>query len=285
MKIIAVYHNKGGVGKTTTVVNLAAAIRKKGKRVLVIDVDSQANTTFATGLVKFDDEENDNIKGSNFLQILQSEESHPISEVARKSNFCNPEIYVVPAHIELMQHEQELVNIDLSRFILVEKLEVVKDEYDIVLIDTPPSLNLYAKIALITADYLLIPSDLKPFANQGLTNVKDFIKSNNVFRRQMKKSPIEILGVLACKISNNPLFIKYTLPKRLETIPNRYGLEVMSTIIYDRDDLAKCAENTLLVGNMEIADPISILDFKPDSIAAQEFELLALEVLQKIGLD
>ncbi|MEJ1930516.1 AAA family ATPase, partial [Nostoc sp. NIES-2111] len=59
MKIIAVYHNKGGVGKTTTVVNLAAAIRKKGKRVLVIDLDSQANTTFATGLVKFDDEEFD----------------------------------------------------------------------------------------------------------------------------------------------------------------------------------------------------------------------------------
>ncbi|MBV8886290.1 MAG: AAA family ATPase, partial [Chroococcidiopsidaceae cyanobacterium CP_BM_RX_35] len=64
MKIIAVYHNKGGVGKTTTVVNLAAALRKKGKRVLVIDLDSQANTTFATGLIKFEDEEFDDIKDS-----------------------------------------------------------------------------------------------------------------------------------------------------------------------------------------------------------------------------
>ena len=62
MQVIAVYHNKGGVGKTTTVVNLAAALSKQGKRVLVIDLDSQANTTFAVGLVKFEDEVNDTLK-------------------------------------------------------------------------------------------------------------------------------------------------------------------------------------------------------------------------------
>ncbi|WP_427160677.1 AAA family ATPase [Aliinostoc sp. HNIBRCY26] len=284
MRIIAVYHNKGGVGKTTTVVNLAAAIRKKGKRVLVIDFDSQANTTFATGLVKFDDEEFDDIKESNVLQILQSEELFPISEVARKSNFCDPEIDVVPAHIDLMKNETDLNALDGSRLILIEKLEYVKSKYDIVLIDTPPSLNLYARIALITADYLIIPSDLKPFANQGLVNVKEFIKGVNTFRKQIRKPPIEILGVLACKISTNNQFIKHTLPKRLESIPKRYNLEVMDTVIYDRDDLAKCAERTLLVGDMEVADPISVLDFKPDSTAAQEFELLAIEVLEKIGL-
>ena len=285
MKIIAVYHNKGGVGKTTTVVNLAAAIRKKGKRVLVIDFDSQANTTFATGLVKFDDEEFDDIKDSNLLQVLQSEELYPISEVARKSNFCNPEIDVVPAHINLMRNETELNALDGSRLILIDKLEYVKDKYDVVLIDTPPSLNLYARIALITSDYLIIPSDLKPFANQGLTNVKEFIKGVNTFRKQIRKPPIEILGVLACKISTNNQFVKHTLPKRLEAIPKRYNLQVMDTVIYDRDDLAKCAEKSLIIGDMEIADPMSVLDFKPDSIAAQEFELLAIEVLQKIGLD
>ncbi|MBN3889032.1 MAG: AAA family ATPase [Nostoc sp. JL31] len=285
MKIIAVYHNKGGVGKTTTVVNLAAAIRKKGKRVLVIDFDSQANTTFATGLVKFDDEEFDDIKDSNLLQVLQSEELYPISEVARKSNFCNPEIDVVPAHINLMRNETELNALDGSRLILIDKLEYVKDKYDVVLIDTPPSLNLYAIIALITSDYLIIPSDLKPFANQGLTNVKEFIKGVNTFRKQIRKPPIEILGVLACKISTNNQFVRHTLPKRLEAIPKRYNLQVMDTVIYDRDDLAKCAEKSLIIGDMEIADPMSVLDFKPDSIAAQEFELLAIEVLQKIGLD
>jgi cellulose biosynthesis protein BcsQ len=284
MKIIAIYHNKGGVGKTTTVVNLAAAIRKKGKRVLVIDFDSQANTTFATGLVKFDDEEFDDIKDSNLLQILQSEELYPISEVARKSNFCNPEIDVIPAHIDLMRNETDLNALEGSRLVLIDKLELVKDKYDVVLIDTPPSLNLYARIALITSDYLIIPSDLKPFANQGLTNVKEFIKGINTFRKQIRKPPIETLGILACKISTNNQFVKHTLPKRLEAIPKRYNLEVMDTVIYDREDLAKCAEKSLMIGDIEIADPISILDFKPDSIAAQEFELLAIEVLQKIGL-
>lgn len=285
MKTIAVYHNKGGVGKTTTVVNLAAAIRKKGKRVLVIDLDSQANTTFATGLVKFDDEEFDDIKDSNIRHILQSEDFFPINQVARKSQFTNPEISVIPSHISLMNYENELIQQEDSKMMLAQKLDAVAEEYDVVLIDTPPSLNLYARIALITADYLIIPSDLKPFANQGLINVREFLKKINGFRKQIRKPQIKILGVLACKISTNNQFVKHTLPKRLEAIPKRYDFEMMNTVIYDRDDLAKCAERFLIIGDMEVADPISVLDFKPDSTAAQEFELLAIEVLEKIGLN
>ena len=70
MKMLAVYHNKGGVGKTTTVINLAAALTKKGKRVLVIDLDSQANTTFAVGLVKFNDEVSDTLKDNYVYQVI-----------------------------------------------------------------------------------------------------------------------------------------------------------------------------------------------------------------------
>ncbi|MGA9378496.1 MAG: AAA family ATPase [Phormidium sp.] len=285
MKTIAVYHNKGGVGKTTTVVNLAAALSKKGKRVLVIDLDSQANTTFATGLIKFTDEEMDDIKDCNILHILKSYELYPIQQVAKKCQFTNPEISVVPSHITLMNEEPILTQIDYCKWMLRQKLDEVKEEYDIVLIDTPPSLSLYARIALITADYLIIPSDLKPFANQGLVNVKNLVKEIDVFRKQIGKQTLEILGVVPSKISTNAKFIQHTLKNRLEKIDKKYGIPVMDTVIYERDDLAKCAEKVMIVGDLEIPDPISVLDFKPDSVAAQEFELLAIEVLEKIGMN
>ncbi len=285
MKTIAVYHNKGGVGKTTTVINLAAAIRKTGKKVLIIDLDSQANTTFATGLIKFDDEKFDDIKDSNIRHVIESEDFYPILEVARRSQFSNLDIDVVPSHISLMEYEKKLNEIDTSTVMLDEKLEAVRDKYDIVLIDTPPSLNLYARIAIITADYLLIPSDLKPFANQGLVNVKNFVKSINLFRKRLRKEPIKVLGVLPSKISTNSKFVQYSLPTRIDAVSNRYGFEVMDTVIYDREDLAKCSEQVRTIGDLEIADPVSVIDFKPDSTAAQEFELLAKEVLQKIGID
>ncbi|MGD2183216.1 AAA family ATPase [Lusitaniella coriacea LEGE 07167] len=285
MKVIAVYHNKGGVGKTTTVVNLAAAFSKKGKKVLVIDLDSQANTTYATGLVKFDDEEYDTIKDSNIRHVLESEDFHPIQEIARRSTFTEPEIDVVPSHITLMKHEKLLSANQSSSTMLLLKLKDVREAYDIVLLDTPPSLNLYAQVSIITADYLIIPSDLKPFANQGLVNVKEFIKENNSFRKIIGQPSIKILGVLASKISPNAKFTQYTLPKRLKNISQRYDLNLLNTIIYERDDLAKCTDRTRSVGDMEIADPTSILDYSPESSAAKEFELLAMEILEKIGMN
>lgn len=285
MKTIAVYHNKGGVGKTTTVIHLAAAFRKQGKRVLIVDMDSQANTTFATGLVKFDDEKDDDIKDSNIYHILVSDELDLVHDIARKSQFTDPEIDVIPAHIMLMENENDIVQQDQTRLMLRSKLAQVKNDYDIVLIDTPPSLNVYANIALISSDYLLIPSDLKPFANQGLVNVKEFVKKVNIYRQQINLPILDVLGIVACKISTNAKFVQHTFKKRLQVIPERYGLNILDAVIYDREDLAKCTEQTKTVGDTDIPDPCSILDYKPDSKAAQEFELLAIEVLHRMGVN
>jgi chromosome partitioning protein len=284
MKTIAIYHNKGGVGKTTTTINLAAAISRKGLKVLIIDLDSQANTTYAAGLMKFDTEEEDTLKDSNIYNVVFYPKSNYIPEIALKSTFTYPPVDVIPAHINLIWQEARLVDKDSSKTHLVKKLELVKDDYDVVLIDTPPSLNLYAKIALIACDYLIIPSDLKPFANEGLRNVKNFVEEIDEFRTFINKPAIAVLGVLPSKILTNANYIKATLPKQEKVVEERYGFPVLETRIFQREDLSRAIDNFIFEGDRQIPDPKSIFDFKPDSISAAEFEELANEVLGKVGL-
>jgi cellulose biosynthesis protein BcsQ len=285
MKIIAVYHNKGGVGKTTTIVNLAAALAKKGKRILIVDLDSQANTTYAVGLAKFLNEEEDTLKGNNIRQLINSSQSqYLIKNVVRKTSFTPFTIDAIPAHIELMEDENRLLGVVAAKTRLYDKLQAVKDEYDVVLIDTPPSIGLYAKIALLTAQYLIIPSDLKPFANQGLNNVKHFIDEINEDKAALKLKPIEVLGILPSKIYTFTNFVRFALPRQITMVKN-YGFPVMDTIIFERADVSKSLENYVEDGNDLRPDPKSILDYKPNSDSAKEFESLALEVLKKIGLE
>lgn len=289
MKTIAIYHNKGGVGKTTVAVNLAASLRKKGKTVLLIDIDSQANTTFATGLIKFQFEEEDNLREGNIYHLLESGEFNFIPELVRQSEyFNNPEIDVIPSHITLIEYQDTLNKILASRSRLVSKLKRVEKDYDIVIIDTPPSRDLYAEVALIAADYLIIPSDLKPFANQGLPTVKKFVAQINESREVIGKPPINIMGVLASKISTNAKFLQYTFPKQREIISERYQIPLMEAVIYDRTALSECMNQTLQVGDLEYPDPKSITKFAESKtsaqISAEEFNVLADEVLQKIRI-
>jgi chromosome partitioning protein len=290
MKTIAIYHNKGGVGKTTVSTNLAAALSRKGYRVLLIDIDAQANSTFATGLVKFQFEEEDDLRDRNVRHLISSADTNFIPEIVRESQyFSDPEIAVIPAHINLIDKQGELTTIIASRTRLSDKLKRVENNYDIVIIDTPPSRDIYAEVALLTADYLIIPSDLKPFANQGLPTVKNFIKSTNESRATFGKQPIELLGVLASKISTNARFIEYTFPKQREVISNRYQMPLMESVIYDRTALSESFNKIVVVGEIEYPDPKSIFKYADEvkstaQVSAMEFEVLAEEVLTKIGL-
>jgi chromosome partitioning protein len=290
MKTIAIYHNKGGVGKTTVSTNLAAALSKRGYRVLLIDIDAQANSTFATGLVKFQFEEEDDLRDRNVCHLISSADTNFIPEIVRESQyFSDPEIAVIPAHINLIDKQGELTTIIASRTRLADKLKRVENNYDIVIIDTPPSRDIYAEVALITADYLIIPSDLKPFANQGLPTVKNFIKSINESKATFGKQPIGLLGVLASKISTNARFIEYTFPKQREVIGKRYEMALMDSVIYDRTALSESFNKTVIVGEIEYPDPKSIFKYADEvkstaQVSAMEFEVLAQEVLTKTGL-
>ncbi len=287
MQVIAIYHNKGGVGKTTVSVNLAAALRQKGYNVLLIDLDSQANSTFATGLVKFQFEEDDNLKDNNVYHVLESSEFNLISDVARQSNFFNtPEIDVVPSHISLIQGQYRLNQIKASQTRLIKKLRQEEGKYDYVIIDTPPSRDLYAQVAIIAADHLIIPSDLRPFANQGLSSVRDFIKEIDEFRESLGKLPIHLLGVLPSKISTNARSFENTFPRQKSTVETHYDLPVLESIIFERAALSHCVNKTIVVGDLEVPDPKSIFDYaQKNAIAnqsAEEFEKLAAEVLKKV---
>lgn len=107
-----------------SVVNLAAALRKKGKSVLLIDIDSQSNTTFATGLIKFQFEEDDNLRDSNIYHVLESGDFNFIQNIARQSHyFNNPEIEIIPSHINLIEGQYKLNQIGASKTRLVTKFK------------------------------------------------------------------------------------------------------------------------------------------------------------------
>ena len=156
-RIIAIANQKGGVGKTTTSINLSASLAAKGKKVLVIDTDPQGNTTSGFGIEKNELED-------TIYELILGECS--IRDCIISNVIKN--VSVVPSNVNLAAAEIELIGVDKKEFILKNEVDYVKDDYDFIIIDCPPSLNMLTINSMTTADSVLVPIQCEYYALEGL---------------------------------------------------------------------------------------------------------------------
>ncbi|PIB32391.1 chromosome partitioning protein ParA [Gaetbulibacter sp. 5U11] len=165
-KIIAIANQKGGVGKTTTSVNLAASLGVLEKKVLLIDADPQANATSGLGI---------NVENVDIGTYQLLEHTNSAREAIVKTD--TPNLDIIPAHIDLVAIEIELVDKDQREYMLKKALAEIKDDYDYILIDCAPSLGLLTLNALTAADAVIIPIQCEYFALEGLGKLLNTVKS------------------------------------------------------------------------------------------------------------
>ena len=159
-RIIAIANQKGGVGKTTTAINLSACLAEKGKKVLSIDMDPQGNMTSGLGVDK------DSVEKTVYDLIIGEAQ---IEEIICKNVLENMD--VLPTNIDLSAAEIELIGIDNKEYIIKNEVDKVKDNYDFVIIDCPPSLSMLTINAMTTADSVLVPIQCEYYALEGLSQL------------------------------------------------------------------------------------------------------------------
>lgn len=186
--IITIFNNKGGVGKTTTTINLAAALNKLGKRVLLIDIDAQANLTTGLGIDPLEDVEQ---QGKKDITDLLLDPRTKLEDVIIHKQWDDVELDIVPSHIRLSSKEAELIMTPDADRVLSKKLKKYSERYDYVLIDPPPSFGKANTISVMASSAVFIPTQLTPYPVRAL----EYVIDRAIAVDDSKDEPLLILGI------------------------------------------------------------------------------------------
>lgn len=250
-RIIAIANQKGGVGKTTTAINLSSCLAGLGKKVLALDMDPQGNMTSGLGIDK------DNIE-KNVYDLIIGEAG--IEECIYEGVLDN--LDVLPSNIDLSAAEIELIGVENKEFIIKTEMEKVKENYDFVIIDCPPALSMLTINAMTTADSILVPIQCEYYALEGLSQL---IHTIELVQERLNAS-LKIEGVV---------FTMYDARTNL-------SLQVVENV---KDNLEQNIYKTIIPRNIRLAEapsygmPINLYD--PKSAGAESYMQLAEEVIRK----
>jgi chromosome partitioning protein len=254
-KIISITNNKGGVGKTTTALNLGAALVKLGKKTLLIDLDPQANLTTSFGV----DEKNQSHIGHFLLGekdwqeiLIQKQESHGVA------------FDLLPSSNYLLESEEKLSLRPMREGILSKKLSTLKKDYDFILIDCPPSLGLLTNNALFASDDFIVPIQAEFFAYKGITNLINHILMLS------QESEINFLGILLVKYNEN-------MKERL--------LQGIAQKIREGSQGDKVFQSSIKQDKNLKESPLAgqdVFEYAPESNGAKDYLSLAKEILVQI---
>lgn len=249
-RIIAIANQKGGVGKTTTAINLSATLAEMGKRILTIDIDPQGNTTSGLGLERSELE-------YTVYELILSQCS--LEECMVESPYDN--LVVIPSNVNLAGAEIELIGTEDREFILKDYIDTVKDQFDYIIIDCPPSLNTLTVNAMTTADSVLVPIQCEFYALEGLSQL---IHTINLVKERLNPN-LYIEGVV---------FTMYDARTNL-------SLQVVDNV---KENLNQNIYKSIIPRNIKLAEapsygmPINYYD--PKSTGAMAYKELALEVIK-----